>query len=190
MKENFLRPPSGTADYLADALRIIGLLSVVAAAIWLEPTDAGLLALTLPALVAPRFLAARASLDIAFSVTVLLAAWSNVIDLYRTVDSWDIVMHAVCMGVLVPMAYLLLAQWGVVPSTSSPAFRKRVTLVLYPVLGLALGAVWEMIEWAGFVFVSDDIFVEYHDTIGDMAIGALGSLGAGIALAGARLDRE
>ncbi len=190
MKANFLRPPRGGAEYLADALRVIGLLGVIGAAIWLEPTDAGILALTLPALVAPRFLGARAGFDIPFSIIVLLAAWSNVIDLYRTVDGWDIVMHVVCMGALVPIAYLLLAHWSIVPSTSSPTFRKRVPIVLYPVLGLALGAVWEMIEWAGFVFVSDDIFVEYHDTISDMAVGALGALAAGIVLAGVRLDRE
>lgn len=189
MKENFLRPPRGFAEYAADALRVFGLLGVVFAAIRLQPTDAGILALTLPALVAPRFLGARASFDIAFSAIVLLAAWSNVIDLYRTVDGWDIVMHVVCMAALVPMAYLLLAHWGVVPATASPDFRKRVPIVLYPMLGLALGAVWEMIEWAGFVFISDDIFVEYHDTISDMAVGALGALAAGVLLAGVRLDR-
>ena len=33
LKQNFLRPPVTSGEYAADALRVIGLLSVVAAAI-------------------------------------------------------------------------------------------------------------------------------------------------------------
>ncbi|WP_336659883.1 hypothetical protein [Leucobacter sp. USHLN153] len=201
-RENFFRAPSGPLDYLADALRVVGLLSVVGAAIWLLPTDAGVLALTLPALVAPRILGVRAGFDIVFSLVVLAAAWSNVIDLYRTVAWWDIVMHAVTMAVLVPLVYLLLARAGVVPPSSAPSSapssppsvpgrpRKRVPLVLFPTLGLALGALWEMVEWAGFEWISDEIYVDYADTIGDLAVGGLGALAAGIALARLPLERE
>ena len=189
MIENFLRAPSTVAEVLADGLRVFGLLGVVYAAIWLSPTDAGILAITLPALVAPRFIGVRAAFDIVFCVVVLAAAWSNIADLYRTVAAWDIIMHFVCTACLAPMLYLLLAQLDVVPAPGARGVRPRIAIVMSAMIGLALSALWEMIEWFGFVFFTDDIYVEYEDTIGDMAIGGLGALVAGVVLARVRLMR-
>ena len=54
MKEDFLRPPQSVAEYGADAVRVIGILSVLVAAIWSTPTDAGILALAAAKLGAAR----------------------------------------------------------------------------------------------------------------------------------------
>ncbi len=189
MIANFLRFPRTAAEIIADSLRIIGLLSVVYAAIWLSPTDAGILALTLPALVAPRFIGARPAFDIVFSALVLVAAWSNIADVYRTLASWDIVMHFLCTAALAPMLYLLLAQFDVVPAPGISGVRPRVAIVLSTMIGLAISALWEMVEWTGFVAFTDEIHVEYEDTIGDMAMGGLGAFFAGIVLARVRLMR-
>ena len=189
MIENFLRPPRTAGEWAADALRVVGLLSVIGAAIWSTATDAGILALALPALLIPRFLGVRSWFDIAYSVTVLVAAWSNVLDLYRTLAEWDLVAHFVCTGVLAVVAYLGLARVSIVTDPRDPAFRGRTALVLVTVLGLAASAVWEMIEWAGYVFITDEIFVTYPDTIGDMAIGGLGAAAASVLVGRARLLR-
>lgn len=183
MIENFLRPPRSIAEYLADGLRVIGLLSVGVAAIWFSATDAGILAFALPALMAARFIGVHPTFDICFSVTVLIAAWSNVFDLYRTVPGWDSVMHLGCTAVLTPMLYQLLARFDVVPDLGGGSLKPRTIIVAFTSLGLALSVLWEFVEWAGFVWITDDIFVEYHDTIGDMAAGGLGALGAGIVVA-------
>lgn len=190
MKENFLRPPHGFAEYAADALRVIGVLSVIAAAIWSTPTDAGILALALPALMVPRVLGMRAWMDIAVGLTVLVAAGSNVFDLYRSVAGWDLVVHFVCTGVIAATGYLILARTGVVPAQRDAAFRTRTAIVITAAVGLAVSALWEMIEWAGRTFVTSEIFVTYEDTIGDMAIGGLGALFAGIILAFFPLERS
>lgn len=190
MKENFLRPPHGFAEYAADALRVIGVLSVIAAAIWSTPTDAGILALALPALMVPRILGMRAGMDIAVGLTVLVAAGSNVFDLYRSVAGWDLVVHFVCTGVIAAAGYLILARTGVVPAQRDAAFRKRTAIVITAALGLAVSALWEMIEWAGRTFVTSEIFVTYEDTIGDMAIGGLGAVFAGVVVAFFPLERS
>ena len=52
-------------------------------------------------------------------------------------------------------------------------------VVLTGLLGLALGALWEMVEWFGYAFLTDAIYVTYEDTVGDMAVGGLGALCAG-----------
>lgn len=180
MKHNFLRPPSRVSEYVADALRVIAVLSVVVAAIWSTPTDAGILALALPALMVPRMLGMRAWLDIAVGVTVLVAAGSNVFDLYRTITGWDLVVHFVCTGVIAATGYLVLARCDVVPRPDAATFRTRTGVVITAMLGLAVSALWEMIEWAGRTFVTSEIFVTYQDTIGDMAVGGLGALMAGV----------
>lgn len=183
MIRNFLRPPHAPAEFAADAIRVLGLVSVVLAAIWWTPTDAGIIAFTLPALLVPRFVGVRPWFDILFGVVVLIAAWSNVLDLYSTVAGWDLVVHFACTGVIAAMAYLALAECAVVPRRHAAGFAPRVPLVIVPSIGLAVSALWEMVEWAGHTFISDEIFVAYADTIADMAVGGLGALGAGVLVA-------
>ena len=189
MKRNFLRRPLSLGEWAADALRMVGLVSIVIAAVVFEPTDAGVLALALPALLVPRFVGVRASFDIVYGVTVLVAAWSNVLDLYSSVSWWDLVVHFVCTGVLAVMVYLGLSRVRVVPDRRGPGSPRRTPLILTAAIGLALSALWEMIEWAGWRFISDDIYVAYQDSIGDMAVGGLGALIGGVLLAYLPLDR-
>lgn len=187
MIEDFLRAPRGRGQLTADAVRLIALVSVAAAAIWWSPTDAGILALALPAVIAPRFLAVRPGFDITFGVTVLVAAWSNVIDLYRTVAGWDLLVHFACTGLLAAMTLVAFGRFGIVPRAED--LPRRAAIALTPIIALAASAVWEMIEWLGYTFVSDEIFVTYTDTIGDMAAGGLGGIVAGCVLAFVRVER-
>lgn len=189
MKENFLRPPRSVADYAADMLRVLGVLSVVAAAIWWQPTDAGVVAFCLPALAAPRVLGMRTIPDVACQLIVLVAAWSNVFDLYRTVALWDLVVHFACTGALTLLLFLALSRARIVPAPDTPTLTAAASLVLAGGMGLALSALWEMVEWAGWRFISDEIHVSYQDTIGDMGAGAVGAILAGVLLWRIRLVR-
>jgi hypothetical protein len=187
MRRNFLRPPGTPGEYAADLVRVLGLVSVLAVAVWGTPTHVGVLALSLPALLVPRFLGVRAWFDIFYGITVLVAAWSNVLDLYTTVVGWDLLIHFVCTGVIAVVAYLGLADLRVAAPPRAPDTPRRAPVVLAVVLGLAVSAVWEMVEWVGWAFITDDIFVAYSDTIGDMAVGGLGAVCAGVLLASASL---
>ncbi|MCT1479130.1 hypothetical protein [Microbacterium sp. p3-SID336] len=189
MKDDFLRPPRTVAEYGADLIRVLGILSVLVAAIWSTATDAGILALALPALMLPRMLGMRGGADLAVGAIVLVAAASNVFDLYRSIPGWDLVVHFLCTGAIAATGYLVLARAGIVVPQGSAAFAPRVPLVVCTTLGLAVSAVWEMIEWAGRTFVTDEIFVTYQDTIGDMALGGLGALAAGVVVASVHLER-
>ncbi|MGX1792724.1 DUF2238 domain-containing protein [Microbacterium sp. NPDC055312] len=181
MKEDFLRPPRTPAEWAADALRVIGILGVITAAILLQPTDAGIAALALPALMLPRMLGMRAWFDAAAGAIVLAAAWSNVFDLYAAIWWWDLVLHFACTAVLAVIAAEILTRTGIAAITASPP--PRTPLALVPLIALALSAVWEMIEWFGAEYISDQIHVGYQDTIGDMMLGGLGGLVAGGMLA-------
>lgn len=183
MIDNFLRPADNRAQMLADALRILGTLSVLLALLLHTLTDAAIVAFALPGLMLPRFLGMRPWADIGVSVTLLVAAWSNVFDLYTQIWWWDIVVHVVCAGALAAVAYLFLAHRGIVPSPSTRGFTPAGAVVLTTAFGLALGAVWEMVEWFGYAYLTDRIYVTLGDTIGDMAAGGVGALVAGLILA-------
>ena len=183
MKENFLIAPASGAELTADALRLLGALSVVFAALALSPTDAGILAFITPALVAPRFLRVRPGFDIVFCAIVLIAAWSNVADLYRTYLGWDTAVHVICTAALAPMLYILFARFALVPAPGGPSFGAPAAIVHTTMIGLSISALWEMVEWIGFELFTEDIYTTYDDTIGDMAAGGLGALAAGILLA-------
>lgn len=190
MIERFLSPPRTGGEWVADGVRLVGVLSVVAAFVWWRPADGGVVALSLLALVVPRFAGARPGFDILFCVTVLVAAWSNVLHLYETVPAWDLVVHFACTGLLAAMTYVVLAQLRIVPPPRGDDTRRAAPIVLVTALGLALSAIWEMVEWAGRTFIAPEIFVSYQDTIGDMAAGGLGSLLAGIVAGAVRLTDD
>jgi hypothetical protein len=190
MIENFLRPPRTPGQFTADGIRFFGVLSIVIAALVFEPTDAGVLAAALPVLLLPRFVGVASWFDILYGVVVLVAAWSNVFDLYTTVPGWDIVLHFVCTGVLTVLTYLALVRADIVPAASDPRFRPRIALVLCPALGLALSVLWEMVEWFGHAVITDTISVGYADTIGDLAAGGVGAFVAGLVVVRVRLDRR
>ncbi len=177
MIEAFLRRPETAGTVVADILRILGLVSVLVAAFLFSGTDAGILAFTLPALLLPRFLGLRGGFDAVYCAALLAAAWSNVIDLYRILPWWDIPMHLVCTGALAALCYAALERFDVIDA-DPPRARRR--LVLMPALGLALGTLWEIVEWIGKTFISDAIVVSYQDTIGDLAVGGVGAFVAAL----------
>ena len=179
MIERFLRRPRGAGAIAADVVRVLGIASVALAAIGFGPTDAGIVAFVTPGLLLPRFIGVRSGFDLAFCLTLLAAAWSNVLDLYTSVRWWDIPVHLVCTGMIAALAFLVLERLGMLGSRHPTASAIIVTTSL----GLALSVLWEMVEWFGKAFIDAAIYVDYDDTIGDLAMGGLGALAAGALVA-------
>lgn len=189
MKEDFLRPPRTTAEWAADALRLIGVLGMIMAALRLQATDAGIAALALPALMLPRMLGMRAWFDVLACVVVLAATWSNIFELYTAIRHWDLLMHFAGTAVLAVIAAVVLERCRIAAVTGRDV-PQRAPLVLLPLIALALSAVWEMIEWFGAEYISDAIHVGYRDTIGDMILGGIGGVVAGVLLTRASVERR
>jgi hypothetical protein len=185
MYANLKRPPRTAVEWIADAVRAVAILTVVVSTFTLPATDTAVLSMALPAVMLSRMLGLRSGLDLVTCVTVFVAAGSNVIDLYRSWTGWDLVVHAACTGVLAAVALVVLDDTGVL----APTGRRRTPIVVATVAGLALSAVWEMVEWFGYRFLTDSIFVTYDDTIGDMAAGGIGALVVGILASRFRLTR-
>lgn len=177
MIETFLRSPRGPAELAADGVRALGVLCIVVAFIGWSPLDVAVFALAMLGLVIPRFLGIRPALDAAYGVAVLVAAWSGLLNLYESIDFWDLLVHFVLNGLVASVVYVLAIRCGVIPG-EAPFL---AVVVLTTAFGLAAGSIWEMAEWAGHTFVDETIFVGYIDTIGDLVVGGLGSLLVGLA---------
>lgn len=180
MIDNFIRPPRGSSEITADLIRIAGLVSFFLALLFFELAQAGVIAFTLPGLMIARFLGMKPWPDIILSSSLLIAAWSNLFELYTSITWWDLLIHFICAGGLAAVAYLILAHYRAVPP---PGRRPVAGVILTTVLGLALGVLWEIVEWIGFTFITQQIYVTYEDTISDLVMGGLGSLGCGFFIA-------
>ena len=185
--DTLTRLPSTPAQTAADVVRALGLISFVVASLVAGGTAFPLFALIVLGQLLPRYLALQPTLDITIGVVLLTAGWSNPLDLYRMIPYWDLVMHFAANGLIAVVAYLLFVRLAVSGVRSSDALGSRLPIVagilLTTTFGMAAGVVWEIGEWFGHTFIDTSIVVEYTDTIGDLAAGALGSLVAGGLLA-------
>lgn len=169
---------------VADAFRLVTLVSIGIAAIWFGiPSTLGF-AVVFIGLLVPRLAHLAGPFDAAFSGTILLATWSGVAGLYAAISWWDLVVHFITAGSSAAVLYLLLAQLDVTPGTSTgKALPSRTIVVLTSSLGVTLAVIWEFIEWFGNAFISKGIHVGYIDTLSDVAVGGAGALLTGLLLA-------
>lgn len=189
MIDALLRAPESRKELLADVVRVLGLLSILAAVVLLGPVETSLFLLVMLGMLVARALTVLPGFDAVYGLVLLLAAWSSVADLYARISWWDLVIHCATTGVLAVMTYFLLVQFGAVPGVRRPHRSSRSLPLVVPVLVLALGlglsVLWEMAEWWGHTFVDATINVGYEDTMADLAAGGLGALAAGIFLGAA-----
>lgn len=176
-----LRRPDGPSARIADGLRVLGLLSVLAALVGWGLVEVLLFLLVLLGQLLTRAAGTRPVLDGATSAVLLLASWSAVLDWYAAVPALDLAVHFAATGVLAALAFRLWQRWLEPAPQPPPAGARAVLHVLS--LGALLSVLWEFGEWFGYYLVSSEINVGYDDTVGDLAAGLLGSLAAGTLLA-------
>jgi hypothetical protein len=190
-REEVVASPPGTSTapavwVAADVVRLVGLAGVATAALWFDAVAVALMLLVLGGLVVPRALGAGARLDVVYGVGLQVAAWSGVLDVYRDVAWWDLVVHTVVTGLVAAVALGALVRLGVVRDLDDVVLRAhRVGIALVTVaVGLGLSVVWELAEWLGHTYLDPAIYVSETDTLGDLLAGGLGSLAAGAVLVG------
>ena len=107
-----------------------------------------------------------------------LAAWGEALRAYDAFPAFDIVTHLLVPMLGAPVVYIALARAEVVPD---PASETRVPhyvgiFVVTLALGLALGALWEILEFAADEVVGSQLSLGNRDTIGDLVADGAGAL--------------
>lgn len=177
-----LRAPSGTAEVVADLLRVLGAVSIVVAGIGWGALSALSFVSAFAVMLVPRVLRVRPAFDLAFCVAILLSTWSSVMGIYLTTRWWDLPMHFVTNGLCAAMLYVALVRLRVLADAETLPRPVLSATVMVTALGLSLAVLWELFEWFGRNYIDPEIFVGYVDTIGDLVQGGLGSLLAGLGM--------
>ena len=111
--------------------------------------------------------------DLLMTLPWLIDLIGNRLDLFDTVDWWDDAMHFLLWGFLTAGVLLAFA-----PRNLSRGLTAFVALGF----GATAAVVWELGEYVAFVRNSAELQSAYTDTLGDLALGTLGALLAGLIL--------
>lgn len=113
---------------------------------------------------------------------MVVCGWAGVLGWYEAVAWLDLAAHLVLTGLLAVLAVAVLEVAGMLRLVPTGAPREQAgAVVVTGALGLGLSVLWELGEWSGNRFVDSGITVGYEDSLGDLAMGGLGSLVAGVA---------
>ena len=121
--------------------------------------------------------------DLALVLALTLQAWGEALGLYDSISWFDNVVHFTLPFFAGPTLYIVLARIDLVPDPKDGTETRHyagIAVVAFA-LGVALGALWEIFEYASDNSLGSDLQIDNDDTIGDLIADTLGAL-AGAAL--------
>ncbi len=118
--------------------------------------------------------------DLAFNLGMSLQAWGNVAGAFDS-QGYDKLVHFVLPLAVASLGYILLIRLDVLPDLQEEShLHRRVGIVLLTFLiGLGVGAIYEIYEWLANHVLGAHLHVSYGDTISDLADDAAGALAGG-----------
>lgn len=116
--------------------------------------------------------------DLAFVLAMYLAGWGEALGLYDVISWYDNLVHFLVPLLGAPVAYIALARLEVLPDPRDDTRTRHYVgiFVVTLALGLAIGAVWEVIEWSSDNLLGSELSLSNDDTVGDLIADGLGSI--------------
>jgi hypothetical protein len=127
--------------------------------------------------------------DLALVLALTLQAWGEALGLYDSIAWFDNVVHFSLPFFGAPTLYIVLARIDVVPDPKDETSTRHyvgIAIVTFA-LGVALGGLWEIAEWASDNTLGSSLQLGNDDTVGDLIADTLGALcGAALLVCWAR----
>jgi hypothetical protein len=127
--------------------------------------------------------------DLALVLALTLQSWGEALYAYDAIPWFDNVVHFSLPFFGGPTLYIVLARLDVVPDPKDETHRRHyvgIGIVAFA-LGVAVGALWEIVEWGSDSVLGSRLQLSNDDTIGDLIADSLGSLcGAALLVVWAR----
>ncbi|WP_454083842.1 hypothetical protein [Georgenia sp. Marseille-Q6866] len=174
-------PGPRPARVAAQAVAVAAVLSIPAA-IAVDAVAAAVALLVLGGVTLARVLFLPATLQALLGAALIAAGWASAVGLYETVPWVDVPAHLLVNGLIAAALGIVMLRGGLLAGPATRAGRAGIALTTASI-GVALGVLWEIAEWAGFTYVDDSVYVSYGDTIGDLTAGGVGSVVAGLLVA-------
>jgi hypothetical protein len=143
------------------------------------------LAVAAAAVVTVRFLNLPRPFDLAFILAMALTGWGEALRLYDRFGSYDVFVHFLVPLFGAPCVYIALARLDTLPDPADAYGSKRHLAGIFVVtlaLGLAIGAVWEILEWSSDRTLGSNLALGERDTIGDLVADGAGAFCGGLFL--------
>jgi uncharacterized membrane protein YjdF len=121
--------------------------------------------------------------DLAYCIVFALTGWGDAVGLYDALSFYDNIVHFLVPLFSGQVIYILLARIELVPDpkdSSTPAHYAGLFSVT-AALGIAVGALWEIVEWTADSTIGSDLQLGNEDTVTDLLADASGAF-AGAAL--------
>ncbi|TWD80147.1 hypothetical protein FB561_1219 [Kribbella amoyensis] len=115
--------------------------------------------------------------DLLMTLPWLVDLIGNRLNLFDTVTWWDDAMHFLLWGLLTA---------GVLLAFATPTLSRGLTTFAALGFGATAAVVWEVGEYYAFIRHSAELQTAYTDTLGDLTLGTLGALLAGLTVHQAR----
>ena len=162
---------------------------VAGAVIWIAAGGAGAgnLVVGTLALIVARLADLPRLYDLGFLIAMVLTGWGEALGLYDTFSWYDNVVHFLTPLLTCQVAYLALARAEVLPDLRDdlPGLRRNTGIfVVTFALGVAIGGIWEIYEWASDRWFGTDLQIDNDDTVTDLVADTSGAaVGAALLVA-------
>jgi uncharacterized membrane protein YjdF len=123
--------------------------------------------------------------DLAFILAMALTGWGEAFRLYDRMGYYDVLVHFLVPLFGAPCVYIALARLDTLPDPADAYGSSRHLAGIFVAtfaLGLAIGALWEILEWISDHALGSSLQLGQKDTIGDLVADATGALGGGLFL--------
>ena len=168
-----------------DPLDVYRILFVAGTVVWgLSGRPVAVLVAAGAVLLLARFIDLPRFYDFSLIVILVLVAWGEVLGLYDSWKGYDNVVHFTVPFLLTGMVYVILVRLGVLPELSDlkqvhQKFGFFLTAVL---LGMAIGAGWEIVEWSLDEWAGSNLVGTATDTATDLIWDTMGATLSAIVL--------
>jgi hypothetical protein len=116
--------------------------------------------------------------DLCLVLALTLQSWGEALHLYDSIVWFDNVVHFSLPFFAAPTLYIVLARLDVVPDPRDETTGRHyagIAIVAFA-LGVALGGLWEIVEWTSDNVLGSRLQIDNDDTVGDLIADTLGSL--------------
>jgi hypothetical protein len=114
---------------------------------------------------------------LALVLALTLQAWGEALGLYDAVPWFDNVVHFMVPFFGAPTLYIVLARLDVVPDPRDDTTGRHyagIAIIAFA-LGVALGGLWEIVEWSSDNVAGSSLQLGNDDTVGDLIADSLGA---------------
>ena len=137
--------------------------------------------LLLPAAVGSRFVGVPPPWQLGFSLALAVEAVGSAAA-FNTIGGWDTVAHLVLPFLSGPFLYGALERVGLRTDAGVAGTTIAAGLVTFTGV-LAIGALWELIEWAADTWFATQFAKSYSDTVTDLLHDGIAAVASGLVVA-------